>query len=246
MTHPSYCLTTLVLACTLSFAPTAYGFGIDTSGSGLGGISDLDRNRAALESIAPNFSTDGSERVISDVGNAIKAYDEELLDDVKAIAAKLGIDLGEAMKLLSAQRIITLTSTNLIRDSANATHQTCAKLPSEFRVNCLRQGYDHLAQALPKRGDYKPVQNVLRDVSRDLAKIERASRDRARGRVRLTKSQKSRRYSATLGTALQQAEAAIEKAQSRLLRSVPASDPRAVHYRRIAVAFDKATVLLRS
>lgn len=197
----------LAIALAATVAPSAHGFGID-GGSAGGGTSELDRNRAALESIAPNFSTD----IVDEQGRLV----------------------------------LNRESTDLIRDSANEANQKCARLPREFRVNCLQQGYEDLARGLPKRGDYGDVQKILGEVSRELAKIERANRDRKRGKVRLPNTKRSRKYSATRSAALQQAEDAIERAKAKLLRSVPPSDPRAVHYQRIASAFDDAAVLLRS
>ena len=162
-----------------------------------------------------------------------------------------------AAAILPAAAPVTSSNTALVAARAREITLFCEKLPVLYSVDCVTKELRELANGLPRSGDYAEAQAALDRVASELEQISRANRDRAQPTValRVQRAGTSRPVRTDSITAVrperaaaaqQQAAQAVERLQVELLRSVPASDPRQVHYQRIADAFDSTTVLLRS
>lgn len=144
----------------------------------------------------------------------------------------------------------------IIGQIAKAT-QTCGvdQIARRYRVDCLRYELWRISQALPKTGDYAPVQAALAKAARDLDRIAERYADPAAPGVRASIGGKPlapqtpplnavRREDED--RAIREAERVIEEAQTILLRSSAQSQARSVAFQDIATALDSTKVLLRS
>jgi hypothetical protein len=159
--------------------------------------------------------------------------------------------------IVSAAAPASAAATALIVARVSSIENVCEKLPELYSVDCLAREIAELARDLPKRGDYADAQAALDRVAGELAQISRANADRAKPRVSVRVQRPGERQPAQtapiaavrperLEAAQAEAAQAIQSLQVELLRSVPETDPRQVHYQRIAAAFDSSVVLLRS
>lgn len=185
-----------------------------------------------------------TEDIAGIASSVARNYSPEMIDDLKDLAARFGIDLNTAIKFLSTQRRLNPRSTQLIEESTREVAVGCRPLPSAYRVSCLQQGYEDLADVLPRRGDYADARSALQKASTDLNKIQKSNRDRSKKRVR--KPGERTTYAATTAAALAQAERVIATARASLMRSAPPSDPRHRHFEQISAAVGASTILLRS
>lgn len=144
----------------------------------------------------------------------------------------------------------------IIDQIAKAT-RTCGadQIERRYRVDCLRYELWRISQALPKTGDYAPVQAALAKAARDLDRIAERYADPAAPGVRASIGGKPlapqtpplnavRREDED--RAIREAERVIEEAQTILLRSSAQSQARSVAFQDIATALDSTKVLLRS
>lgn len=144
----------------------------------------------------------------------------------------------------------------IIDQIAKAT-RTCGtdQIARRYRVDCLRYELWRISQALPKSGDYAPVQAALAKAARDLDRIAERYADPAAPGVRASIGGKPlapqtpplnavRREDED--RAIREAERVIEEAQTILLRSSAQSQARSVAFQDIATALDSTKVLLRS
>lgn len=194
-------------------------------------------NEAPDSSTATGTSSDG-------------ALDESRRAGTTTEAAPAGL-------LISAAQPASRQATDLIVARLRGTEEICGKLPGAYRIDCIAVEFRDLADKLPRSGDYAEAQAVLDQVAGQLSQIARSSRDRGQPRVSVRVQRPGSRTVERTDAiqavrpdreaqAAAAAAQAIDRAQVTLLRSVPANDPRQVHYQRIAAAFDGSAVLLRS
>lgn len=183
-------------------------------------------------------------------GRSTIGRDRDLQAAVRRAAARVGIDYAEAVTLLTTSVRVSPLATRLFGAVIDESDADCGRIPDRYRLDCVQQSYEALADTLPRKGDYARVQDALSEVARQLSRIERDSRDRGQPRVALRRAdggRSDRSFTATRpGAATDRAAAAVLEARTTLLRSVAASDPRQAHFQRIAAAFDETAVLLRS
>jgi hypothetical protein len=132
----------------------------------------------------------------------------------------------------------------------------CDWLLQPYRLWCLANGYDLMAETLLPFGDYREVRQVLRRTATQLRAIAEANVDPEAEPVVLRRREggvtavgrapiRAVRREAVAGTN-RQAAAVLEEAATVLLRSAENSSRRQVSYQRIAQAIDSSKVLLRS
>jgi hypothetical protein len=206
----------------------------------------LDREGPSAEDIRDFVDAFGEHERVANPGQRVIDRDRALQETVRRAAAAVGIEYAQAVTLLTTSAQVSPLATRLFAAVVDESDEECERLPGAYRIDCVRQGFDALAEALPKRGDYAAVRVALDETSRQLARIARE--ERARGQPRVRAQGGTRGYVATGGgaAASQRAANAVLIAREQLLRSVPEGDPRHVHMQRIAAAFDGTAVLLRS
>lgn len=142
--------------------------------------------------------------------------------------------------------------TNAVADSVGDAFDRCRTLDSSYQIDCVSQQLKATADRIAGEGAYGPVNRILNDAARDLARIARQDRDTAQPRVSVQHRDQSgiRTYSAVRRDSVARSKAAaarvIEQAQTLLLRSAANSANRRSHFQRIAAAMDSGKVLLRS
>lgn len=143
--------------------------------------------------------------------------------------------------------------TSSIVQNIQAVRIECGRYDPIYRIECLHLGFSLVAQRIPQSGDYREMKAILNRAASELSRIvsanvdqaapRQASRGNSRFKVRRTyravKKQK-------LKAALDQAEDAVIRAETRLLRSGENSQKRYQHYQQVATAVGSTKVLLRS
>jgi hypothetical protein len=144
-------------------------------------------------------------------------------------------------------------ATNAIVQDINAVRNECAGLEPVYRIDCLRQGLRQVVRRMPTSGDYKDARQILSRTVSQLNSIQGSNIDSASPRKR---SRGNARFKAAktftaikrqnLDKAMAQAQAVIQEAETRLLRSSENSQKRSTHYQKIATAIGSTKVLMRS
>lgn len=143
--------------------------------------------------------------------------------------------------------------TSSIVQNIQAVRVECGRYDPVYRIECLYVGFSLVAQRIPRSGDYRDVKDILNRAASELSRVvsanvdsaapRQASRGNSRFKVRRSyravKKQK-------LKAALKQAEDAVIRAETRLLRSGENSQKRYQHYQQVATAVGSTKVLLRS
>lgn len=147
----------------------------------------------------------------------------------------------------------TNTLVKIIKD-ANSTCGS-ARMPEQYRVDCLRIYYGWVADQLPDRGDYAPIKKAMRQAEAKLDRIVKANRDTAAPRIEPNEGYKPHakrlppirpvKKSATKRVA-KQAEAVVKEAELLIIRSGEDPSRRAPHFAAVAEAVDDNLVILRS
>ena len=134
-------------------------------------------------------------------------------------------------------------TTNKIARTLTRGAAACQRLDKVYRYDCYRQTYQQAAQQMNGMRAYAGAQAIINEVTQSLERTIARNADPAAPRVR----KGLQTYRAIQPAALPRAKAdfitALEKAETRLLRSP--EDSRA-HYARIAEAINTNKVLLRS
>jgi hypothetical protein len=137
-----------------------------------------------------------------------------------------------------------------------AVNAVCDWLLQPYRLWCLANGYDLMAETLLPFGGYRDVRQVLKRTAGQLRAIAEANVDPEAEPVVLRRGDGSvtevgrapiravRR--AAVASTNRQAAAVLDEAATVLLRSAENSTRRQVSYQRIAQAIDSSKVLLRS
>lgn len=133
----------------------------------------------------------------------------------------------------------------------DAAWALCRRLPAGYEVDCIAEEYKATAAAISRTSELAATRAVLVDAAARLDRLVETRRDPARPQVRA--STRSRGTTPITPVRPQDA-AAVRRAAAEivasagltLLRSVPADDPRAASFQRVASAFDDTAVLLRS
>ncbi len=131
----------------------------------------------------------------------------------------------------------------------------CERIGIEYRIDCLGQGLILAGRTLPRRGEYEEARETLIKAGKDLRRVARQNRDPAKPKIRHTiqvtpKVTRQRRLTPVapekLPEATVMAEAIVQEAETRLLRSAENSQRRRVHYERVAQSLGSTRRILRS
>ena len=215
--------------------PAAAPSGLHLAQFSVGGV-EIDTNDIAgsVDRLSRENETVG--RLVDRYGDQAEQIARDFADDPLGTASRLSADL-------QASGILT----GFLSSRIDEVGDDCGRLSDVYRAGCVQAELEDLSRRLPKRGDYAEARAALDDVTAELDRIVRANRDRSRPRVSLkvrregeSAARQSQPFSAVRASSVDAANAqaarAIEEAKVRLLRSVRKSDPRHVHYQRIAAA----------
>ncbi|MFK7754002.1 MAG: hypothetical protein AB8B51_15835 [Sedimentitalea sp.] len=119
----------------------------------------------------------------------------------------------------------------------------CQRLQPVYRYDCYRQTYAKAASQLTQDPAYAEIRTVLLDVENRLGRTINANLDKAAPQVRRGGSQFRAIRQASLPRAKSEFSAALERAETTLLRSPNGSN---THVVRIADALNSNKLLLRS
>ena len=145
--------------------------------------------------------------------------------------------------------------TNRISKDFNAAVTECGRYDDVYRIDCLRQNMQRIADSLPDDGDYGRVKRILSNAAGKLGGIVEKYADPkaprltpppgANPRFRQNRSYKAVRRD-KVRQAMTEAAQAVQEAATQLLRSSENSAARLAHYQSISVAVGSTKVLLRS
>lgn len=121
--------------------------------------------------------------------------------------------------------------------------KACQRLNKPYRYDCYRQVYRLAAQQLNGRPPYADAQKVLIEVEKSLERTITQNADNTAPRVRRGVQTFRAIKPAAIPGAKQDFIAALEKAETKLLRT---PEKGTTHYARIAEAINSNKVLLRS
>jgi len=145
--------------------------------------------------------------------------------------------------------------TNRISKDFNAAVTECGRYDDVYRIDCLRQNMQRIADSLPDDGDYGRVKRILSNAAGKLGNIVQKYADPkaprltppagANPRFRQSRSYKAVRRD-KVRQAMAEAAQVVQEAATQLLRSSENSAARLAHYQSISVAVGSTKVLLRS
>lgn len=146
--------------------------------------------------------------------------------------------------------------TDQVVDALADITQRCSYFNEIWRVDCLRDGLNHIAQTLPVGGEYDAMRIEIAQTVARLETIVDTYADPAQPPVRRRAEVEGLRRAATgpirpiapanLPAANAAAIAAVEELSTTLLRSAATNASTAVHYERAAEAVTGTLILLRS
>ncbi|WP_421591461.1 hypothetical protein [Shinella sp. M27] len=145
-------------------------------------------------------------------------------------------------------------ATDSIVKNIQLVKSECRNYAPAYRIDCLSQGLKQVASRIPG-GEYDQARAILSRAASKLGSLVARNVD-AEAEVIESKPNANphfkakRRYravkKAALGAVMKEAQAIVEEAVTRLMRSYENGDRRSVHYQKIAKATDSMKVLLRS
>jgi hypothetical protein len=151
---------------------------------------------------------------------------------------------------------VTEAATDQLVARIAEVNAVCDWLLQPYRLWCLANGYDLMAETLLPFGGYRDVRQVLRRTANQLRAIAEANVDpeaepvvlrrREGGATAVGNAPIRAVRRAAVASTNRQAAAVLEEAATVLLRSAENSSRRQVSYQRIAQAIDSSKVLLRS
>ncbi len=145
--------------------------------------------------------------------------------------------------------------TNRISKDFNAAVTECGRYDDVYRIDCLRQNMQRIAQSLPDDGDYGRVKRILTNAAGKLGGIVEKYADPKAPRLTPPAGAnprflRNRSYKAVrrdkVRHAMAEAAQVVQEAATQLLRSSENSTARLAHYQSISVAVGSTKVLLRS
>lgn len=149
-----------------------------------------------------------------------------------------------------------ITVTNDIGTEMRQVNETCAQIRIQFRIYCLANQYEALAQQLPEGGQYHEMRSILKDTAGKLRSLADENVDTTVPPERVTGIDRSKPPVAraplpavrtdNVEEVLNEAIVIIADAQILLLRSVEDSEARFAAYQTVATSFDGSMLLLRS
>ena len=145
--------------------------------------------------------------------------------------------------------------TNSVSKDFKAAVAECKGYDEVYRIDCLRQNMQRIANALPDYGEYVKAKRVLANAADKLGGIVDKYADPkaprltppagANPRFRLNRSYRAVRRD-KVRQAMAEATKVVQEAATQLLRSAENSTARLAHYQSISVAVGSTKVLLRS
>lgn len=239
-------------ATTLSAGPSTPG-GFDphvpavTQGFGGGGFEGGNPKEG--------FDATGmSERDIRDMVNdgfrmasEISGREVRTFEDLQALANDVTVQFAPRL---------TTQITAIYTRQIERENERCARLPSEFRVSCIRDRLGEVSKAMPRSGEYAPMRVVLESTVAKLGAITRSNARPASSARRFRFGERSGTVAMTgallplrpaaIPNAHSRAIAALGEARTMLLRSGENSRKRKIHFRSVAQALDSGKLLLRA
>lgn len=122
----------------------------------------------------------------------------------------------------------------------------CERLPREYRVHCLSVAYRDAAQEMRGHPDYDAARRPIEAAARKLEQIVKSTADSAAPKARLGRRTYTPIRKDAVPQAYAAARAAVEEAETLLLRASESSRDRQLHYTQIAQAVGSTKALLRS
>ena len=149
----------------------------------------------------------------------------------------------------------TTATTQSIVAMLNDSDAVCSVLELNYRVDCLAQELDRIAESIPEDPAFREVKAALADASAEMGELVRQNRDPDKPRVRVEMPAGSGRQSTgslrpvspeALDSTREAALDILDRTATVLLRSADNYEERAVEFQRVAQALDSSKVLLRS
>ena len=145
---------------------------------------------------------------------------------------------------LAPQPVFSDANTGKVVKTLQAGEAACARLPVEYRTDCLARSFKDAAKAA-SAPDYRDARKMLNDASRTLAALAKANADPAAPALRVG-GKSYRAVKKPVAKAVnRKAAAVITETETRLLRS-SGSARRKTHFQSIARAVGSTKKLLRS
>lgn len=165
----------------------------------------------------------------------------------------LGETVPDDTNILLAE--VSNADTKTLVDDILFVRGECGKLPAEYRIDCLGDGFSWAASRVYAGGEYGSARAIISKAASRLNAIAQQNADNSKEEIVPSPPTGSRwvarrRYlpvkRAALAVANTAARTVIEEAATQLLRSAENSDRRKVHYAKIAGAVDSTKKILRS
>lgn len=144
-----------------------------------------------------------------------------------------------------AQPVLGQEITDQVTTLLRQAEADCARLPVEYRVDCLRQGIRTANAKIQRRPDYRAASQELRTVERALDAIVKANLDRQAPVARVRGKRVRAVRKAVVGQVNAQGRQVITESATRLLRSSGSAESVA-QISQIAQAVDSTKRILRS
>jgi hypothetical protein len=151
---------------------------------------------------------------------------------------------------------VSTGQTDVIVTALDSSNLICDNYLPEERIDCLREQFHRIAQAVPSSSEYDDLRQALSIAASELNAVVRENADATATPTRRTvDTPKGPRTSSSrirpiaperLATANAQATEVLDKLSTKLLRSASSSASKRVHYERAAQAINSSKVLLRS
>ena len=138
---------------------------------------------------------------------------------------------------------ISAATTNAVIKLLTSGVRGCQRLDKVYRYDCYGQVYGQAAGQLAGNAAYEQARIILSDVERSLSRTVRRNQDRRAPQVRMGSQQFRAIRADALPAAKTEFIAALEQAETRLLRSSAGAGD---HHIRIAAALNSNKLLLRS
>lgn len=145
--------------------------------------------------------------------------------------------------------------TRVITTTLGTAAKFCGALDKAYRVDCLAERIESLAQDIPADSDYAEVRGVLQDTADKMERLARSNRDRAQPRRSVasgganpvrTERPLTPVRPAVVDNVNEQAAAILQQAETVLLRAPDDQAGKRAQYARIADALGSNKALLRS
>jgi len=150
---------------------------------------------------------------------------------------------GEGPSSQTSSAKLSASTTSSVTRTLDQGGRVCGDLPRVYRCDCFRQTYARAASRISGNPAYRDAHKALTQVERTLAQALQKNQDPSLPKSRRGFATYKPIKASAVPRVTRQAEQAMSKAQTTLLRS-PSN--KREHYARIAEAVNSTKVLLRS